>query len=210
MKRLYTIAIVFLLTASYASAQRASDRCWHLDKIEFLQLRQDFWRTHRLYSAAARPLSEMTGGFYNLTEAQYGFGLKEIDEPFAEYYAGITNTLGWRFGSGIALGGGIGYYQYNGGYDIPIFGDERWYLGRQRVKFFLMGTGGFMANFKNFKDLSRVFVNPGAGLTVPIAKNLHLSFAAGMLTQWDRNIFEDGPGYRDSFINMKLGLLYQK
>jgi hypothetical protein len=210
MKRLYTIAIVLLLTVSYASAQRASDRCWHLDKIEFLQLRQDFWRTHRLYSAAARPLSEITGGFYNLTEAQYGFGLKEIDEPFAEYYAGVTNTLGWRFGSGIALGGGIGYYQYNGGYDIPIFGDVRWYLGRQRVKFFLMGTGGFMANFKDFKDLSRVFVNPGAGLTVPLAKNLHLSFAAGMLTQWDRNIFEDGPGYRDSFINMKLGILYQK
>ena len=98
MKRLYTIAIVFLLTASYASAQRASDRCWHLDKIEFLQLRQDFWRTHRLYSAAARPLSEMTGGFYNLTEAQYGFGLKEIDEPFAEYSAANTNALAWRIG----------------------------------------------------------------------------------------------------------------
>ena len=210
MKRLYTIAIILLLTASYASAQIVTERCWHLDKLLFLQHRQDFWRSHRLYSSAARPLSAVTGGFYNLTEAQYGFGLKLIDEPYAEYYAGLTTIFGWRFGSGLALGGGIGYHQYNGGYDVPIFGDARWYLGKQRVKFFIMGSGGFMANFKDFKDLSRVFVNPGAGLTVPLAKNLHLSFAAGLLTQWDRNIFEEGPGYRDSFINMKLGLLYQK
>ena len=122
MKRLYTIAIILLLTASYASAQIVTERCWHLDKLLFLQHRQDFWRSHRLYSSAARPLSAVTGGFYNLTEAQYGFGLELIDEPYAEYYAGLTTTFGWRFGSGIALGGGIGYYQYNGGYDVPIFG----------------------------------------------------------------------------------------
>jgi len=106
--------------------------------------------------------------------------------------------------------GVVGYHQYNGGYDIPIFGDARWYLGKQRVKFFVMGSGGFMANFSDFKDLSRVFVNPGAGITVPLTKNMHLSFATGLLTQWDRNIFEDGPGYRDSFINMKLGLIFMK
>ncbi len=76
MKRLFTLAILFLLTASYASAQIVTERCWHLDKVQFLQHKQDFWRTHKLFSTSASPMSGVTGGFYNLTEAQYGFGLK--------------------------------------------------------------------------------------------------------------------------------------
>jgi hypothetical protein len=210
MKRLYTVLIVLTLTVTYAGAQVVTERCWHLDKVQFLQHKQDFWRSHRLFSTAAQGSSGLTGGYYNLTELQYGFGLKRIDQPFSHYYAGITTVNGWRFGSGIALGLGLGYHQYNGGYDVPIYGDLRWYLGKQRVKFYIMGSGGFMANFNEFKDLSRVFVNPGAGIIVPVSKNFHLSFGAGLLTQWDRNIFEDGPGYRDSFINMKLGLLFTK
>jgi len=210
MKRLFTVLVVMILAASYAGAQIVTERCWHLDKVQFLQHKQDFWRTHKLFSTSGSSSTSISGGLYNLTEVQYGFGLKLIDEPYAEYYAGLTNVTGWRFGSGLALGAGIGYHQYNGGYDIPIFGDARWYLGKQRVKFFVMGAGGFMANFKDFKDLSRVFVNPGAGIIVPLSKNMHLSFATGLLTQWDRNIFEDGPGYRDSFINMRLGLIFGK
>ena len=84
-------------------------------------------------------------------------------------------------------------------------------MGKQRGKFFLMGSGGFMMNLEDFKDFSRVFVNPGAGIIVPLSKSLHLSYAVGLLTQWNRSYFEmtDPWGrYRDSFINMKLGLMF--
>jgi hypothetical protein len=68
-----------------------------------------------------------------------------------------------------------------------------------------------MMNFANFKDYSRVFVNPGAGLIVPLNRNLRLSFSAGLLTMWDRDLLtQTGAGYRDSYINMKLGLLFIK
>jgi hypothetical protein len=68
-----------------------------------------------------------------------------------------------------------------------------------------------MMNFENFQDYSRVFVNSGAGLIVPLNKNLRLSFSAGLLTMWDRDLLNDsGAGYRDSFVNMKLGLLFIK
>jgi hypothetical protein len=210
MKRLYFILIAFLLTAPFAAAQITTERCFHLDKVQFLQHKQDFWRTHKLFLTSERAVSGVTGGLYNITEAQYGFGLALTDEPYADHYAGLTTVLGWRFGNGLAMGGGIGYHKYNEGYDVPIYGDVRWFLGKQRVKFFVMGSGGFMANFENFSDFSRVFVNPGGGIIVPLSKSTHLSFAAGLLTQWDRNYFEDGPGYRDSFINMKLGLLFGK
>jgi hypothetical protein len=210
MKRLYTILIALMLTASFAAAQITTERCFHLDKVQFLQHKQDFWRSHMLFSTSARPSSAIGGGYYNITEAQYGFGLALTEEPYADHYAGITTVNGYRFGGGLALGVGVGYSQYNEGYDIPLYGDIRYFMGKQRVKFFVMGSGGFLMNFENFNDYSRVFVNPGGGLIVPLSKNLHLSFAAGLLTQWDRNYFQDGPGYRDSFINMKLGLLFGK
>ncbi len=211
MKRLYTVLIALILTASYAGAQVVTERCWHLDKVQFLQHKQDFWRSHALFSTSAKSYTAMTGGLYNITELQYGFGLAEVGVPFSHHYGGISNVTGYLFGNGLALGAGIGYNQYNDGYIIPLYGDIRYFMGKQRVKFFLVGDGGFMMNFANFKDYSRVFVNPGAGLIVPLNRNLRLSFSAGLLTMWDRDLLtQTGAGYRDSYINMKLGLLFIK
>jgi len=213
MKRLYIIAIVFLLTVSYASAQRASDRCWHLDKIQFLELKQDFWRSHKMYSTIAREYPQSTGGFYNLTEVQYGFGLGVISVPYSHHYAGITSIAGWRSGGGLALGGGLGYHQYNDGYGVPVFADIRYFMGKQRVKFFFAVPGGVLMNFDNFKDYSRIFANPSLGMIVPIAKSTHLSFSAGLFSMADRNFFNTPgtpPAWRHSFANMRLGLLFGK
>ncbi len=54
MKRLYTILIALLLTGTFAAAQITTERCFHLDKVQFLQHKQDFWRSHKLFSTAAR------------------------------------------------------------------------------------------------------------------------------------------------------------
>lgn len=213
MKRLYTVLAALIFAASFAGAQVVTERCWHLDKVQFLQHKQDFWRTHKLYSTSAQPFSVITGGYYNLTEIQYGFGLAGTEPPFSHHFAGITTVNGWRFGNGLALGVGVGYYSYNDGYGLPLYGDIRYFMGSQRVKFFVAGSGGFLMNFEDFKDFSRVFVNPAAGLIVPLAKNMQLSFSAGLLTQYNRSYFEmtDPWGrYRDSFITMKLGLIFGK
>jgi hypothetical protein len=210
MKRLYIIAVLFLLTASYAAAQVVTERCWHLDKIQFLDQKQDFWRSHRLYSTSARPLDMITGGYFNLTEGHYGFGLAEIDRPYARYYYGISTVNGWRFGNGIALGAGVGYWKYNDGYVVPLYGDARYFIGKQKNKFFLMGSGGFLFNFQDFKEYTRFFGNPGAGIAIPLAKNTQLSFSVGLQTQWVIKKNSTADHRRDSFINMKLGLIFGK
>lgn len=211
MKRLYIVLIALTLTASYAGAQVVTERCWHLDKVQFLQHKQDFWRSHKLFSTTAQPFSAISGGYYNLTELQYGFGVKLIDKPYSHHYEGITTVNGWRFGNGLALGVGVGYYGYNGGYGLPIYGDIRYFMGNQRVKFFIMGSGGFLMNFKDFQNESKLFANPGAGIIVPLSKNTSLSFSAGFFTQFDGTyITGEGDGYRDSFVNMKLGLIFGK
>lgn len=213
MKRLLTLAVLAILPAILVSGQVVTERCWHLDKIQFLEHRQDFWRSHTIFTTAAQPYSGMGGGLYSLTEGHYGFGLYVIEPPFARYYTGATTALGWRFGSGFALGGGIGYLKYNDGYTVPLYADMRYFIGRQRVKFFLAMPVGFMMNFDNFRDNSRVFGNPGAGIIVPVMKNAHLSFSAGLLTQIDREVFDDPDfhgAWHDSFLNLKLGLLFGK
>jgi hypothetical protein len=206
MKRLYIILVALMLTASYATAQITTERCFHLDKVQFLQHKQDFWRSHKLFSTAERESSGITGGYYNLTELQYGFGLGLVDVPYSDHYAGISTINGFRFGNGLALGVGVGYNQYNDGYTVPVYGDIRYFMGKQRVKFFLAVPGGFFLNFDDFQNYSRVFGNPSAGLIVPLSKSLHLSFSAGLLTQYTIN----QPHYRDSFVNMRLGLLFGK
>ncbi len=213
MKRLLTVLAILIFASSFAGAQIVTERCWHLDKVQFLEHRQDFWRSHKLFTTAPNPSTGISGGFYNLTEAQYGFGLAGTEPPFSNHYAGVTMVNGWRFGNGLAVGVGVGYYGYNDGYGIPLYGDVRYYIGRQKNQIFLMGSGGFLMNFENFKDFSRVFFNPGAGLIIPVAKSVKLSFAVGLLTQYNRSYFEmtDPWGrYRDSFINMKLGLMFGK
>lgn len=213
MKRILLPAFFLVFTASGTFAQVVTERCWHLDKLQFLDQRQDFWRSHKIFTTAAQPYAGTGGGLYGLTEGHYGFGLYIIEPPFAHYYTGATTALGWRFGNGFALGGGIGYLKYNDGYTMPLYADLRYFMGRQRVKFFAAMPAGFMLNFENFRDYSKVFGNPSLGLIVPVSKSTHLSFSAGLLTQIDRDIFDDSDfnaAWHDSFINLKLGLLFSK
>ncbi len=211
MKRLLTLAVLALLPASYAASQVVTERCWHLDKMQFLDHRQDFWRSHTIFTTAAQPYSGMGSGLYSLTEGHYGIGLNIIEPPFSHHYAGATTALGYMFGSGFAIGGGTGFLKYNDGYTVPLYADIRYFIGRQRVKFFAAFPAGFMLNFENFRDYSKVFGNPSLGLIVPVFKNTHLSFSAGLLTQIDREIFDDSSfnaPWHDSFVNLKLGLLF--
>ena len=216
MKRLYTIAILIVLTVSYAGAQVVTERCWHLDKVQFLEHKQDFWRSHKLYSTSAQPVSLFTGGYYNLTELTYGIGLKVITTPFSHNHLGITTVNGFRFGGGLALGAGIGFLKYNysednDGWMLPLYIDARYFIGKQKNKFFIAGDGGFLFNFEDFQEHARYFLNPQVGIIIPVTRSSHLSFSAGLFTQYDYDFFNrPDAGIRDSFINMKLGLLFGK
>mgnify|MGYP000896487432 CR=1 FL=1 len=208
MRRLPALAILLFLTASLASSQVVTERCWHLDRMQFLDHQQNYWRSHKLFVTAEQPI--YSGGMYSITEVHYGFGLQIIEPPFAHYYTGATSAIGWRLRGGLAIGAGTGFLKYNEGYTVPLYADLRYFMGRQRVKFFFAMPAGFLFNFDNFRDNSKIFGNPSLGLIVPVFKNTHLSFSTGLFTQIDREIFDDpsfNSPWHDSFINLKLGLL---
>jgi len=215
MKRLYIFLLVLILMAPFAAAQVTTERCFHLDKVQFLEHKQDFWRSHKLYSTSARPYESVGGGFYDATEITYGFGMSETSTPFADNYYGLTTAAGWRFANGLALGLGTGYLKYNAGEEntgwmMPLFIDVRYFIGQQKNKFFVMADGGILINYEDFKEQGRYFANPAVGIVIPVAKSTQLSFAAGLYTQYDYDFFEKDVMYRDTFINLKLGLLFGK
>jgi hypothetical protein len=216
MKRLSILIVVLILSASYAGAQIVTERCWHLDKVQFLEHKQDFWRSHKMFSTSSSSYAGVSGGFYNLTELTYGFGLEVITTPFSHNHLGITTVNGWRFGNGLAMGVGVGFLQYNysdnnKGWMLPVYADARYFIGRQKNKFFVAADGGFLFNFEDFKEHARYFANPQVGMIIPVAKSTHLSFAVGLYTQYDYDFFDrPDEAIRDSFINLKLGLLFGK
>jgi hypothetical protein len=211
MKRFSLIPILIILMASWATAQAVAERCWHSDRLQFLDHRQDFWKSYKIFTTEERPNARMGGGMYSLTEVQYGFGLYIIEPPFAHHVTGATTALGWSYPGGFALGGGAGFLRYNDGYTVPLYADIRYFMGKQKVRFFVAMPAGFLLNFDNFRDYSKVFANPSLGLTVPIFKETHLSFSTGLFTQIDREIFDDpsfNAPWHDSFINLKMGFLF--
>ena len=189
MKKFSVFVLLIILVTSLASAQVVTERCWHLDHLQFLDHQQNYWRSHKLFTTAEQPM--YSGGLYNITEAHYGFGLEIIEPPFAHHYVGATTAFGYRLKGGFAIGGGTGFLKYNDGYTVPLYADMRYFLGRQRVQFFLAMPAGFLLNFDNFRDYSKVFANPSLGLIVPILKNTHLSFSTSLFTQNDRDILYD-------------------
>jgi hypothetical protein len=211
MKRIPTLAVLLVLATACASAQLLADNCCHLENVSFLDQRQDFWKSHNIFTTTEQAYTGMGAGLYNITEGQYGIGLFVIDYPYSHYFAGATTALGWRFGSGFALGGGTGFLKYNEGYTVPLYADMRYFLGGQKVKFFVAMPVGLLMNFDNFRDYSRIFGNPSVGLIVPVSGKTHLSFSTGLFTQIDREIFDNAEfnaPWHDSFINLKLGLLF--
>ncbi len=76
-----------------------------------------------------------------------------------------------------------------------------------------MGCRRILMNFDNFNEYSRVFVNPGAGIIVPLSKStasliLPQDFSPSMISDY---LPKTGmQGTVNSFINMKLGLLFGK
>lgn len=210
MKRALSLLAAVVLTTLAASSQVVTERCYHLDKIQFLDQRQDFWRSHVLYSTASKPMSMISVGYYNLVEFHYGWGLASTSTPFSHHFVGASMVNGFRLGGGLAVGLGVGYYKYNDGWMLPVYLDGRYVFGKQKNKFFAMVSGGMLFNFEDFQANTRYFLNPGAGIIIPLAKGIQMAPSVGLFTQYDYDFFGRNVNIRDSFINLKIGFLFGK
>ncbi len=141
---------------------------------------------------------------YYSAELNLGIGLSNVNVPYSSRYIGFSAIAGYTWNNSFCTGIGAGYNWYNEGSHFPIFADTRYIFGSTRTKPVLELQTGFL--LKNDKDTGhhRYFINPSVGLVTPARGNLFFTVSAGLFTQ---RLIHDGR--RDSFANLKFGLLFR-
>ena len=94
---------------------------------------------------------------YNITEANYGFGLEWKNTRFHTILqVSPQSSVGdlatdWHWCRYRISSYDFGMESRDGGWMLPVIGDARYYMGKQKNKFFVMLDGGFLINFEDFK-----------------------------------------------------------
>jgi hypothetical protein len=99
---------------------------------------------------------------------------------------------------------GIGYHYFEGGdYLLPLYLEYKYNMYFKRFTPYFYGDGGFLIHFTDFSDKSKIFINPGLGISRAISPKLEISLSAGYMIQARSTLT------RISFVNFKLGLTYR-
>jgi opacity protein-like surface antigen len=140
-------------------------------------------------------------GYITINEFTAGFGLGNTTAPYAKDFFGITTVHAYQISKNFIVGGGTGISFYNGGTLVPLFIDFRYRIYVSRVTPYVVADEGVFFDLSGNND-TRFYINPGAGVSYTIKPKLALSFGTGFLVQW-------GKVARDTYINMKTGVIYK-
>lgn len=139
-------------------------------------------------------------GYITINEFTAGFGLGVTNVPYSKNFFGLTTLHGYQLNKEFLVAAGTGVYFYNGGTLFPIFLDLRYRVYISQFTPYVFGDGGFLLDFSGKKN-TRVFVNPGFGCSYTINPKLAVNLGTGLFVQWGT--------YRDSYINLKAGVVYK-
>jgi hypothetical protein len=120
------------------------------------------------------------------------------------FYFGVTDIFGYQINRNFFGGAGAGYYIYDSGQLIPLFLDYRYSIYLKRVSPFFYNDGGALLNLAELRGGSKIFINPGIGMSRSLSSIFEGTFAIGLMVQMGVN----SPS--TSFINFKLGIIFRK
>ena len=141
-------------------------------------------------------------GLINITDLNVGIGLYKINVDYSKQKLGFTSVFGIGITGNITGGIGSGFTIYNGGTLIPLFADFRYFTDIGKTRVFIFADGGVFLNSARKPSGTMIFVNPGAGMVLPVTDKLSVNFGAGLFTQFR----QDYP--HDSFIVIRNGMTY--
>jgi len=155
-----------------------------------------------------------TPGFVNITEVNGAIGLVDHEGPTesqedpesinSKYYFGVTNIFGYQIDRNFFAGIGGGYLHYEGDNFFPIFFDYRYAIYFKRFSSYFYADGGTLIHPNEFRDESKIFINPGIGFSRAISPKIEINLSAGYMVQARTTIS------RVTFMNFKLGVALRK
>jgi hypothetical protein len=151
-------------------------------------------------------------GFVNVTELSGALGLEDSvfvgpagELSITRYYFGITNIFGYQIDRNFFGGVGIGYYYFEGGdFLLPLYLEYKFNLYLKRFTPYFYGDGGTLIHLADFTDESKIFINPGVGISRAISPQLEINLSAGYMIQARSTLT------RVTFVNFKLGVTFRK
>lgn len=138
--------------------------------------------------------------FVSINELTYGLGLGLTDVSYSRRYFGFTTINGIHVNKNFIAAAGTGFLIYDEGMLIPLFLDFRYIFNLDPVTPYLYADGGFLLDFKDFKNGTKQFLNPGVGVKYAFSSDMAANLGVGVLMQ--------NNGYRDTFFNFNLGVSY--
>jgi hypothetical protein len=149
--------------------------------------------------------NNVTGnGFVNITEINEGLGLSNTDEPNSVNFLGFTTVFGNKFTRNIFGGIGVGYYSYDSGQLFPLYLDYRYIFHLKAITPFIYTSGGFLVSTEDIDVLTKIFVNPGIGVSRSVSSRFEVTLSMGVNTQMGDHVA------RASFLNFRLGIIFIK
>ena len=160
---------------------------------------QDYSRTTNVsYNYFSRP------GFVNITELTAAPGIENICHNNSWYYFGATNIFGYQLTRNVNCGAGIGFYYYDYSKYFPVFADLRYTTYLPFANPFFYVDGGLLVDAADPVAGTKVFFNPGLGLSRSITPKIETNLGAGINVQMGNEV------KRATFINFKLGITFRK
>ena len=155
-----------------------------------------------------------TPGFVNITELNGAIGIVDHEGPDdsaedpeslnSKYYYGVTNITGYQIDRNFFGGIGVGYLHYEGGDLFPVFLEYKYNIYLKRFSPYFYADGGGMVHLTEFYDESKIFVNPGVGISRTLSSDFDINLSAGYMIQARTTLT------RVTFLNFKVGISWRK
>jgi hypothetical protein len=143
-------------------------------------------------------------GFVNISELNGAIGLSDTIGLNAKYYFGVSNVFGYQIDRNFFGGIGIGVYIYDEGQLIPLYLEYKYSHYLKNFTPYFYADGGALFSPTDFKSESKIFINPGIGISRAISPKFEGIFSVGFMVQSQSSL------ERVFFINFKAGITFRK
>lgn len=140
-------------------------------------------------------------GYLTYNEIAGGIGLGNTSVPFSRSYLGLLTIHSYQINKNFTAGGGTGALFYNGGTLVPLLLDFRYHFMINTFTPYILADGGLLLNFSELNS-TRLYINPGIGVRYSFSSKIAVTFSTGFWIQ-------SGAASRDSFIPVRLGMVYK-
>jgi len=118
-------------------------------------------------------------GFVNISEINWEMGTEDSISGNSKYYFGLANVFGYQINRNFSGGIGTGCLLYENTFLVPVYLEYKYSAYLKGITPFLYADGGGLIAPSDLYGESKIFINPGAGISRNLSPNLEAAFSVG-------------------------------